>query len=356
MNTQFFSVVREYVKDITFMSPNTPNLFFTNLKPANVEIQLAVNTSRSDDDLYQVELKAVVTPKSDNTIVYQLSISYFTIVKIEGEGVEDESKLEPLLKVVIPQKMYDSLRALVWNITANSGFPPFMMTDYTFSVNDSSCEEEENDDTESKDDTSDAHSVDNIYPLGYSYLIEEIRHDEEGIKFLDTVTKFTSCTLDTYEDLPLYKYYLRFFRPIEYNHPQSSECEDSFWPFLLQILFDQGEDVMIANNGDSLPDIEFTYKGKKCKVSELSTDELQMITYDLGADALTNTLVDILGQNINEKYYNSLLESEFIEREDLLKLYNCDIMSTDQETIDFVDKLYKKIMHYQTQSLLSGFC
>ena len=108
----------------------------------------------------------------------------------------------------------------------------------------------------------------NIFPLGYEWIMEDIRlvEDGAGVSFLETAKNYlekdgksTGNELLTYEENPLYKYYYRFLTPIKYSHPDYEECEDSYWPMLFQLLFGEGKNVKVIDGENGLPEIEFIY-------------------------------------------------------------------------------------------------
>ena len=318
MDTPAFMPIKTYLKGVEFESPNTPELFFNAESAANLEISIDVQSKVSDDTYYLVELHTRLTPKIGEQVVFNLKLVYSTLVEILDKNMDDEQR-KFLLTVVIPQSMYNPLRALVWELTSVSGFPPIMMNDYDFAVHQASTEQQpfdnklgetlSNDDIndESFREESDAESEINvhreesqeyIYPLGWEWILEDVRlvEDGAGTSFLKTVKDSTGHDLLVYEESPLFRYFYRFLIPIEYNHPDYKECEDSYWSILFQLLFAESENVKIIAGDNGLPEIEFDYcEDERRTVSSLTLDELRWITSELSVKALTNTLVDILG-------------------------------------------------------------
>lgn len=73
----------------------------------------------------------------------------------------------------------------------------------------------------------------NIYPLGWEWILEDVRivEDGAGTSFLKTVKDSTGHDLLLYEESPLYKYLYRFLTPIEYYHPNYKECDLQTFPY-----------------------------------------------------------------------------------------------------------------------------
>ena len=382
METPAFIPIKTFLKEAVFESPNTPDLFFNAESAANLEISIDVQSRIAEDSsLYLVELHTCLTPKINEQLVFNLKIVYSTLVEITDKEMDDETR-KCLLTVIVPQSMYNPLRALVWKLTLESGFPPIMMNDYDFAThqantdikpfdnhevsfdkdedNDNSfaflkfLNEQEKDEESAIDECGELHQ-ENISPLGYEWIMEDIRlvYEEAGVSFLNTVKESTGNELLTYEENPLYKYYYRFLTPIKYSHPDYEVCEDSYWPMLFQLLFGEGKNVKVIDGDNGLPEIEFDYcEDERRTVSSLTLDELKFITSELAVKAFTDTLVEILGydKQMDNDYADILRGDQLILKEEFHALYNTDQPNASAEEIAFVDKLYARIKECDLQT------
>ena len=382
METPAFMPIKTFLKEVVFESPNTPDLFFNAESAANLGISIDVQSRVAEDtSLYLVELHTSLTPKINERVVFNLRLIYSTLVEVADKELEDETR-KYLLTVVVPQSMYNPLRALVWKLTLESGFPPIMMNDYDFAThqantdirpfdkhevsvdededNDNSfaflkfLNEQEGDEESAKEDGGEL-PKENIFPLGYEWIMEDIRlvEDGAGVSFLNTVKESIGNTLDVYEENPLYKYYYRFLKPIEYSHPDYGECEDSYWPMLFQLLFGEGKNVKVIDGENGLPEIEFDYcEDGRRTVSSLTLEELKFITSELAVKAFTDTLVEILGydKQMDNNYADILRDDQLILKEEFHALYNTDQPDASDEDIAFVDKLYARIKECDLQT------
>lgn len=308
----------------------------------------------------------------------------FMPIKTFLKSAEFDSPNTPemfFLTVVVPQSMYNPLRALVWKLTLESGFPPIMMNDYDFATHQANTDikpfdshevsfdkNEDNDnsfaflkflneqekDEESAIDECGELPQENIFPLGYEWVLEDIRlvDDGAGVSFLNTVKDSTGNSLDVYTETPLYKYFYRFLAPIEYCHPDYEVCED-YWPMLFQLLFGEGKNVKVIDGDNGLPEIEFDYcEDERRTVSSLTLDELKFITSELAVKAFTDTLVEILGydKQMDNDYADILRGDQLILKEEFHALYNTDQPNASAEEIAFVDKLYARIKECDLQT------
>ena len=381
METPAFISIKTFLKETVFESPNTPDLFFNAESAANLEISIDVQSRVAEESsLYLVELHTSLTPKIDERVVFNLRLIYSTLVEITDKEMDDETR-KYLLTVIVPQSMYNPLRALVWKLTLESGFPPIMMNDYDFATHQANTDikpfdnhevsfdkNEDNDnsfaflkflneqekDEESAIDECGELPQENIFPLGYEWVLEDIRlvDDGAGVSFLNTVKDSTGNSLDVYTETPLYKYFYRYLTPIEYSHPDYEVCED-YWPMLFQLLFGEGKNVKVIDGDNGLPEIEFDYcEDERRTVSSLTLDELKFITSELAVKAFTDTLVEILGydKQMDNDYADILRGDQLILKEEFHALYNTDQPNASAEEIAFVDKLYARIKECDLQT------
>lgn len=381
METPAFMPIKTFLKKVVFESPNTPDLFFNAESAANLEISIDVQSRVAEDtSLYLVELHTCLTPKINEQLVFNLKIVYSTLVEITDKEMDDETR-KCLLTVIVPQSMYNPLRALVWKLTLESGFPPIMMNDYDFATHQANTDirpfdnhevsfdkNEDNDnsfaflkflneqekDEESAIDECGELPQENIFPLGYEWVLEDIRlvDDGAGVSFLNTVKDSTGNSLDVYTETPLYKYFYRFLTPIEYSHPDYEVCED-YWPMLFQLLFGEGKNVKVIDGENGHPEIEFDYcEDEHRTVSSLTLAELKHLTSELAVKAFTDTLVEILGydKQMDNDYADILRDDQLILKEEFHALYNTDQPNASAEEIAFVDKLYARIKECDLQT------
>lgn len=381
METPAFMPIKTFLKKVVFESPNTPDLFFNAESAANLEISIDVQSRVAEDtSLYLVELHTCLTPKINEQLVFNLKIVYSTLVEITDKEMDDETR-KCLLTVIVPQSMYNPLRALVWKLTLESGFPPIMMNDYDFATHQANTDirpfdnhevsfdkNEDNDnsfaflkflneqekDEESAIDECGELPQENIFPLGYKWVLEDIRlvDDGAGVSFLNTVKDSTGNSLDVYTETPLYKYFYRFLTPIEYSHPDYEVCED-YWPMLFQLLFGEGKNVKVIDGENGHPEIEFDYcEDERRTVSSLTLAELKHLTSELAVKAFTDTLVEILGydKQMDNDYADILRDDQLILKEEFHALYNTDQPNASAEEIAFVDKLYARIKECDLQT------
>ena len=351
-----FMIIKSFLKNVKYSSPNTPGLFFSNNAAATLGVSIDVEVKVADDkSIFLVDLITRITPKVEEQIIFDIRLTYSAMVEVDT--ALDEETRKKILQVAVPQNLYNPLRSLIWDISTASGFPPLMLNDYDFvskTIDNASAntmnDSEDCVDTDELEDVclTDDSDVNNL-PLGYDWIIKDIRSTKEGNDFLQTLIQKGRVNISRYEGLPLYKYYYRFLKPIKYHRPEI-ESEDSYWDMLFQLIFAEGENAKVIDGKTEVPEIEINIDGERKFISDLTIEELKSLTSDLAVHAFTHSLVDIVGANIDIGYSAQINEDNPILKEELLALYSCNKPYANTDTVAFVDQIYERIKECDLQT------
>ena len=122
-----FNVISQFLKDISFESPNVPELFFKqDGGQAKMEINIDINIKGAENNLFMVDLITRVHSKleKDDKTVFLIESTYTGMVQYEEK--DEETKKKTLL-IDVPTVLFPYVRAMVTRLTAESGFPPLTM-------------------------------------------------------------------------------------------------------------------------------------------------------------------------------------------------------------------------------------
>ena len=122
-----FNIIHQFLKDISFESPNVPELFFKQDNgQAKIEINIDINIKGSENNLYMVDLVTRVHSKldKDNKSIFMIESTYTGMVQYEEK--DEEAKRRTLL-IDVPTILFPSVRALVTRLTSESGFQPLTL-------------------------------------------------------------------------------------------------------------------------------------------------------------------------------------------------------------------------------------
>ena len=128
-----FNIISQFLKDISFESPNVPELFFKQENgQAKLEINIDIQIKGAENNLFMVDLitKAHSKLEKDDKTVFLIESTYSGLVQMEEE--KDEEIKKRTLLINVPTLLFPSVRALIARLTSESGFPTFVMQPVDF--------------------------------------------------------------------------------------------------------------------------------------------------------------------------------------------------------------------------------
>jgi len=355
--TPSFFIEKSFVKKIEFEMSDNAWASLTLLSQLKTSLSVDIETKSSENsNYYLVEVHVNLSLMTDNDIpIYDLFLCYAAIVGMKDNNVHVDD-LNDVFKVQVPKVLLDSIRAIVWQLTREAGFP-FMMRDDTFDHPVSQTNVlSENGIKDDMDPSALEESLEQLFGgseiVGFQMIMNNLREMEAAREFLDIyVNQVGESALSDYVCLPIYKCYYRFFTPIAYHHPDFEECEEDVWPMLFQMLYGSFQAKCKAVDvGDELPEIQFSFRDYVNRIiSSLTIDEVEDLLTDLMIDALTNTSVNLIdyriGNNWTEK---TLVSGRLISKQDFFHLFDALV---DPEEPSFLDEMYERIKECDIQTV-----
>jgi preprotein translocase subunit SecB len=131
MSEQKFAIVRQYIKDISFEMFMGANIFSAPWRP-HINVDLARSHIKLENaDEYEVELRATVDVRLEETPAFLIEIKQAGIFHICDV---DEQTLENTLNIVCPTMLFPYLRAAVDSIATQAGLLPIGLQPVNFEV------------------------------------------------------------------------------------------------------------------------------------------------------------------------------------------------------------------------------
>jgi len=127
--TARLQVERIYLKDASWESPRSPQVFAENFQP---EVQADINTrsTRIDDTRFEVVLTVTLRAKQNSGktafIVEVQQAGLFAVEEIEGEA------LQRVLATIGPTTLFPYAREAIDNLTLKGGFPALQIAQVNF--------------------------------------------------------------------------------------------------------------------------------------------------------------------------------------------------------------------------------
>lgn len=128
-----FNIITQFLKDISFESPNVPELFFKQENgQAKLEINIDIQIKGAENNLFMVDLIVKAHSKLDanDKTIFLIETTYSGLVQMEEE--KDEEKKKRTLLIDVPALLFPTVRGLITRLTSESGLPPFAMQPVDF--------------------------------------------------------------------------------------------------------------------------------------------------------------------------------------------------------------------------------
>ena len=123
-----FSIQKIYIKDISFETPNSPDIFKMEWKPV-VDMHITNEATPLGEDLFDVVLSVTITVKIDDKIVYLVEINQagiFLIKNIPGDV------LGRMLATSCANILFPFAREAISDIVTRGGFPQLLVSPVNF--------------------------------------------------------------------------------------------------------------------------------------------------------------------------------------------------------------------------------
>lgn len=126
--TNAFAIQRIYVKDVSFETPNVPQVFTTEWKP---EMNVEMNTSSQvvAEGVYEVALRVTVTTKTGDMVAYICEVTQAGIFSIVGFS---DQQLQHCLGAFCPNILFPYVRETVSSLVNKGTFLPFNLEPVNF--------------------------------------------------------------------------------------------------------------------------------------------------------------------------------------------------------------------------------
>lgn len=125
-------VLGQYIKDLSFESPNIRKLLAGAPENPNLNLEINVQPEQVGPDMYETALvfKARAESKSAG-IIYELELDYAGLFRIENAPPE---ALDAMLHVNCPALLFPFLRRIAADLTREGGFPPLLLDPVDFGL------------------------------------------------------------------------------------------------------------------------------------------------------------------------------------------------------------------------------
>lgn len=127
-NTPAFNIQRVFVKDASFESPNSPEIFKKSWEP---QVNLDMNTRAVDlgENAYEITLMLTVTAKIEDDVAFIAEIQQAGIFTIANFP---QDTLNQMLAAYAPNILFPYARTTIDNMIVQGSFPALMLAPINF--------------------------------------------------------------------------------------------------------------------------------------------------------------------------------------------------------------------------------
>ena len=122
------AIQKVYVKDISFESPNAPEVFREKWEP-QVNMELSNDHQLLAENLYDVTLTITISVAHEDKTIYLIEVKQAGIFVIEGFPEEAVNRILP---TACPNILFPFARELVADVVTRGGFPQLLLSPVNF--------------------------------------------------------------------------------------------------------------------------------------------------------------------------------------------------------------------------------
>lgn len=128
------SILAQYVRDISFENPNTPDSLRAGQGAPEMNINIGMDARKLDDNniknLYEVVLSVRAEAARKGEPVFIAEVLYGVTVSI-NEKVPEQNH-HPLLLIEVPHQAFPYVRQILSDLTMQGGYPPLLLNPVDF--------------------------------------------------------------------------------------------------------------------------------------------------------------------------------------------------------------------------------
>lgn len=122
-------VLAQFIRDLSFENPRAPDSLNLGPAPPQMDIGVEMNARGRQDGLFEVDLKLTATAQKEGQTVFHCELIYGGLFQITGVA---EGELEVVLMTECPRFLFPFARQIIAEMSAQGGFPPFMLDPIDF--------------------------------------------------------------------------------------------------------------------------------------------------------------------------------------------------------------------------------
>jgi len=125
------NILTQYIRDLSFESPNAPNSLRQREKAPAINIGINVNANAMGDDMYDVTLSVNARAGEENDVLFNIELVYGGVFRVQNFPQEH---MMPIIFIECPRLLFPFARQIMADVSRNGGFPPLMIDPIDFAA------------------------------------------------------------------------------------------------------------------------------------------------------------------------------------------------------------------------------
>ena len=125
---QKFEIQKIFIKDASFESPSSPEIFREKWQP-KTDVHLAAQNVKISDELYEVTLDVTVTSSQNERTAFLVEIKQSGVFLIKNFP---QDQLGHLIGSYCPSTLFPFAREAISDVVTKGGFPPLLLSPVNF--------------------------------------------------------------------------------------------------------------------------------------------------------------------------------------------------------------------------------
>ena len=116
-----YKIIGKYIKELKFDIPNPKTFFLLSKDISNYKINIDIKSLKAKQNIIEILTSLSLTPTKDDFETINTKIIYSTIIELEDNQLSKD-KMEKIILIEVPTKIYLELRKIFVFLFENSGF------------------------------------------------------------------------------------------------------------------------------------------------------------------------------------------------------------------------------------------
>ena len=116
-----YKIIGKYIKDLKFNIPNPKTFFLLSKDISNYKINIDIKSNQVKEKIIEVVTTLKLLPTKENFEKINTEIVYAAVIEIT-EKITDKKKIEKVILIEVPSKIYPELRKIFVFVFEKSGF------------------------------------------------------------------------------------------------------------------------------------------------------------------------------------------------------------------------------------------